>query len=64
VAHYRIYFFDRQDHIRHALSVECDNDANALELLESHRDGRTLELWEGARRVARIEADASDRHSS
>jgi hypothetical protein len=57
VAHYRIYFLDRNDHIRHALSVECDGDAEAVELAQSHGDGRCLELWQGARRVARIEAD-------
>jgi hypothetical protein len=56
VAHYRIYFLDRNDHIRHALSVECTDDAEAVELLQRHSDGRGMELWQGARRVARIEA--------
>jgi hypothetical protein len=58
VAHYRIYFLDRKDHIRRALSVECADDAEAIKQLETHRDGRCLELWEGARRVVRIEADS------
>ncbi len=57
MAHYRLYFLDHTDHIRHAVSLECVDDSQALALLEEHRDGRTLELWEGVRRVARLEAE-------
>ncbi len=59
VPHYRLYFLDRDDHIRHALNLECGDDAEAVELIEDHRDGRTMELWQGARRVARVEGDGS-----
>ena len=59
MSHYRLYFLDRNDHIRHALDIECQDDAEAIELVEGHRDGRTMELWQGARRVARIEGDGS-----
>ena len=57
VRHYRLYFLDRGDHIRHALSLECENDADALRLIEEHKDSGPLELWEGARQVARFEGD-------
>jgi len=56
VAHYRLYFLDRQDHIRQAVSLECADDEEALASVEEHRDGRTVELWQGVRRVIRIEA--------
>ncbi len=59
MSHYRLYFLDRNDHIRHALDIECQDDTEAIELVEGHRDGRTMELWQGARRVARIEGDGS-----
>ncbi len=57
MTHYRLYFLDHQDHIRHAVSLECDSDEDALATLQDHRDGRTLELWEGVRRVARLEPE-------
>ena len=57
VRHYRLYFLDRKDHIRHALSLECENDAAALRLVEEHKHSGRLELWEGARQVARFEED-------
>ncbi len=57
MTHYRLYFLDPKDHIRHAISLECVDDAQALATVEDHRDGRTLELWEGARRVARLEPE-------
>ena len=57
VRHYRLYFLDRSDHIRHALSLECENDADALQLVEEHKGSGPLELWEGARQVARFEGE-------
>ncbi len=59
VSHYRLYFLDRGDHIRRAVSLECRDDAEAIGLIEAHKDGRTLELWQGARQVIRVEADVS-----
>ena len=55
--HYRLYFLDQANHIRHAISLQCDSDADALAALEGHRDGRILELWEGVRKVARLEPE-------
>ena len=54
MTHYRLYFLDDDDHIRHAVSLECENDDEATELARGHADGRTLELWQGARLVARM----------
>ncbi len=57
VRHYRLYFLDRKDHIRHALSLECESDVAALQLVEEHKNSGRLELWQGARQVARFDAD-------
>ena len=59
LAYYRLYFLDRDDHIRHAVSLECEDDAQAIELARGHADGRTLELWQGARRVVRLASDGT-----
>ena len=57
MTHYRLYFLDRNDHIRHAISLECVDDAEAIQSLDDHKAGNAMELWEGVRRVIRIEAD-------
>lgn len=64
MTHYRLYFLDPHDHIRHAVSLECADDAEALAAAESHRDGRTLELWEAVRCVVRLEADEGGKPAS
>lgn len=35
---------DRANHIRHALVLACDTDAEAIALVDEHQDGRTMEL--------------------
>ena len=59
MAHFRLYFLDRNDHIRHAVSLECVDDAEAIQLLDGHRNGGAMELWQGVRLVTRIEAEQS-----
>ncbi len=53
--HYRLYVFDGEDHIRHAFDLEYEGDAEAIAHAEAQRDGHSLELWQGSRRVIRIE---------
>ena len=60
MAHYRLYFLNDKNHIRRAVSLECDDDASAIALINQHRDGHAMELWEGARRVARFKVDGSE----
>ncbi len=57
MTHYRLYFLNRDDHIRQAVSLECLDDAAAIQAVDGHRNGGALELWEGVRQVARIEPD-------
>jgi hypothetical protein len=49
--HYRLYFLDRLGRIRHAIDLDCVDDAHAVETVEKHADGRAMELWQSARLV-------------
>ncbi len=42
---YRIFFFDVNDHIRHAKIIECEGDEDAVRLAADQADGRVMELW-------------------
>lgn len=48
--YYRLYFFE-DSHIRHVVEMICGNDDEAIALVETHRDGREMQLWQQARRV-------------
>ena len=68
---YRLYFFNRDDHIREAVELICPDDEDALRAIDTHRDGRAMELWCGARLVKRYGAEifaqsspSSNDHSS
>ncbi len=68
---YRLYFFNRDDHIRDAVELMCADDEEALGVVDTHRDGRAMELWCGARLVKRYGAEvfvqsppSEDRRSS
>ena len=56
--HYRLYFL-RNDHIEEALVLSAEDDAAAMVQAEAYRGGRALELWIGARRVGRFEANGN-----
>ena len=51
---YRLYFLDADGHIQHAVEFESESDEEALRSVESLRDECDLELWTGARVVARL----------
>ncbi len=56
--HYRIYFLNDKGRIRHAVDIECPTDDDALRVVQERKDGRAMELWEGARKVAEISKPA------
>ena len=60
---YRLYFFDRYEHIRQAVAFDAADDEEAIGLVADHADGRPMELWYGARRVAAFPAE-SDSHQA
>lgn len=57
---YRCYFLDAQSHIVAAEIIDCPDDAGAqraaAQLLQE-RQHFALELWDGPRRVARLQRE-------
>jgi hypothetical protein len=56
MAHYRLYFLDSSSHIATAKEFECQSDDYAIAEALQFEDDRDLELWSGARLVARLAA--------
>ncbi len=54
--HYRLYFFDADDRIRHVLDLDCRDDEHARAMVREDGATGALELREGARLVERFEA--------
>jgi hypothetical protein len=53
--HYRVYSTTPDGHVTvPAAVIECDDDQQAIEKTAQLRNGKTLELWEGARFVGRF----------
>ena len=47
---YKLYIFDDKNHIRSAIDLECEDDAQAIRLARASPKG-PMELWQGARMV-------------
>jgi hypothetical protein len=54
---YRIYQLDGEGRIALARGVSCPDDLAALAEAEYHSAGHPVEVWQGARLVARVKAD-------
>ena len=52
---YRLYLLDDRDHIRSAVDLECEDDAQAIRLAKTSTSA-PMELWQGARKVKKIDA--------
>jgi len=48
---YRLYFFNSMFHIERSHEFEAKDDAQAIRIAEGWREGRTMELWQGDRRL-------------
>jgi hypothetical protein len=56
---YRLYFLDSATrHIIRSFEFEASDDEQAARIAEAWREGRALELWNGARKLRTWEADA------
>ena len=65
---YRICSLDLEGHIRFAVELACRDDLHALSEGESVSAQHAVEIWDGARLVARVKAgnaalDAQDQYS-
>lgn len=54
---YYVYIIGDDGHIRDRHSIVCDNDDCAKEKAKQLDDGRAVELWHEARRVASFEPE-------
>lgn len=55
---YRLYELDEGDHILKAASLEFPSDGEALAAARARAGVHGLEVWQGSRRVGRIERRA------
>jgi len=59
---YRCYILDPEDHIVQAYEIECGDDAQAASaaegLLARNPYHRSIEVWEHARRITKLEQNA------
>ena len=55
---YRCFILDGESHISERLSMECENDDEAINkasaVLERRRDMAAIEVWDGARLVQKL----------
>jgi hypothetical protein len=56
VATYRLYCLDGVDKVASADWIDADSDEEALKAADALRAGRTCELWQKGRLVARLGA--------
>lgn len=52
---YRLYRMDKSDHVQTALNFEAKNDLLAFAEAQKMRASQTIEVWQGERRIGRIE---------
>jgi hypothetical protein len=59
---YRCYVLDAEDHILQAFEIECGDDVKAEvaaeDLLARDPYHRSVEVWQRARRIAKLERNA------
>lgn len=53
---YRLYFLGRDGHIQAAEELDCETDEAGRQSADDLSDGRAMELWAGARLVAKFPA--------
>ena len=51
---YRAYIMGKDDHILGAHVIKADTDDEAVRLAKIYVDGCDVEVWQAARRVARL----------
>jgi hypothetical protein len=56
VPHYRAYLVGHDDHYISVVDLDCADDEAALEAAKRLVDGHDFELWQGNRKVVRLEA--------
>ena len=58
MAHYRAYFLQRDNSISTAIDLDCESDGHAIETITGMGSADPIEVWQGTRRVGKIEPQA------
>ena len=61
--YYRVYHVSEADRVRSVDDAELSDDAEALAFARAHLKGMPVELWNLARRVARLDAEGCEREA-
>ena len=61
MSHYRLYLLDEHDHVVHGLDLNCRDDQDARLAAGRFRIGNAVELWQGRRRVGRLDRQSQAR---
>jgi hypothetical protein len=56
VPDYRVYFVNDEGHFFKSETLECPDDAAAIESAKQFIDGHDLELWQRARKITILKA--------
>lgn len=48
---YKLYYFDRNGHVRGMVELSCNDDDEAAAWAQTHGEGRVMELWRRDRQV-------------
>ena len=51
---YHVYVIGEDNHAASRIDIICDGDEEAICYAEQLVDGKTIELWQGTRRVATL----------
>lgn len=61
--YYRVYHVSEADRVRAVDDAELSDDGEALAFARAHLKGMPVELWNLARRVARLDAEGLEREA-
>ena len=56
---YRIYFLDKDDHIRRAVNIEATSDKDAVAAAQDQNHPFKVEIWQGPHLIGTIEGGAA-----
>jgi hypothetical protein len=61
MADYRIYILANNDEVTKRIRIECADDEAAIAVARQYIDGRDVEVWQGDRRILRLDRPWKDK---
>ena len=56
MSYYRAYIIGQDGHFQNVITLDCADDAAAIESAKQFVDGHDVELWQESRKIAALEA--------